>query len=129
MFRDIVHAVEVAAPLIEAEVVACLIVGGVHVYDRITGKRTLRRLIRAAAILTAAEGQSWRHPILLARAVWAGSPDSLPLPGRVLIAPGAFAPIIGPVDEALAITAVAGITALPSCRVKVIAAWQTTELL
>jgi len=129
MIREIAHAAEVAAPLIEAEVVACLLVGGIHAYDKITGKRTLRRLIRAAAILTAAEGQSWRHPLKLARAVWAGSPDSLPLPGRVLIAPGAFAPIIGPVDEALAIIATTAIAVLPSCRVKVIAAWQTTDLL
>lgn len=122
-FDTIGAAVETAAPFIEAELAAVAIVGAVHVFDKLTGRETLRRSIRCAAILTGATGCTWKRPKELALAVWRGSDESLPMPGRLLIAPGVFAPILGPVDEAAALVTAATLCAVPSFRETIKAAW------
>lgn len=135
-----------ALHVIAAEAVAVGIVGSVALHDRVTGRRTLPRLIRTAAILCGAEAvevperESWRPgplwrwlctlPAFLAAvavAVWRGSAEALPMFFRCVIAPGVFVPIVGPVDEATAAVAVGAVALVPSLRAKVAEAWRRTR--
>jgi len=113
-------------PLVEAEVVAGVIVGGLYVHGRVTGKRTLARVVKTAEILTGAVGCSWKRPRELARAVWRGSAEALPKFCRLVIVPGVFCPIPGPVDESAAAVAVCLVAVSPALRVKVLAAWEAS---
>ena len=112
------------APLLEAEAAALIIGGGLWLHGRVTGKNTIERILATAKILTNTVGHSWRHPLLAAKAVWRGSPDSLPRFFAIVIVPGVLCPIPGPIDESAAAIAIAAVTVSPALRVKVKAAWQ-----
>jgi hypothetical protein len=114
-------------PLLEAEAVAFAIVSGLWLHGRATGKQTLRRVIKTAEILTGAEGCTWKRPKQLARAVWRGSSEALPAFCRLVIVPGVFCPVPGPVDEAAAAVAIGLVAVSPTLRVKVLAAWKASQ--
>jgi hypothetical protein len=118
------HAVAAALALVEAEVCALALVGMIALHDRVTGKRTLARLLGTAARLTGAHGHTWRRPLALARALWHGGPGTLPRTLRLVIAPGVFLPILGPIDEAAAAIAVALVALHPQLRQRVRTAWK-----
>jgi hypothetical protein len=59
----------------------------------------------------------------IVRAAVTPHPGAVPVPCRLMIAAGAAVPIIGPIDEAGAVAAVAGLTLLPEYRARVVGAW------